>query len=46
MREPDQIPTLAAGHAVIAGALGLSLVVMLPLAAPPAARLLAWLLWA
>jgi hypothetical protein len=31
MRRPDQMPTLASGHAVIAAALGLSLLMMLTL---------------
>ena len=44
MRRADQTPTPAAGHAVIAAALGLSLLVMLPLAAPSAARLVIWLI--
>lgn len=42
MRKADHSPTLAAGHAVIAAALGLSLLVMLPLAAPSATRLVVW----
>ena len=46
MRKADQSTTLAAGHAVIAAALGLSLLAMLPLAAISVARLLVWLLGA
>lgn len=44
MRKADHTPTLSSGHAVIAAALGLSLLVMLPLAALSAARLLVWLI--
>jgi len=44
MEKPAQIPRLAAGHAVIAAALGLSLLLMLPLAALSAGRLLTALL--
>ena len=43
MRGPDHMPTIAAGHAVIAVALGMSLLVMATLAALPMARLLAWM---
>ncbi len=46
MEKPAQNPPLAAGHAVIAAALGLSLLLMLPLAALSAGRLVAWLLGA
>ncbi|MFO1130925.1 MAG: hypothetical protein U1E16_02755 [Hyphomicrobiales bacterium] len=43
MEKPGHLSPLAAGHALIAAALGLSLLVMLPLAALSATRLLAWL---
>jgi len=33
----------AAGHLFIAGALGFSLLVMLPMLAPPVSRTIAWL---
>ena len=33
----------AAGHLLIAGALGVSLLVMLPILAPPVGRVMAWL---
>jgi hypothetical protein len=46
MQKPEQLSPLAAGHAVIAAALGLSLLVMLPLAALSVTRLLAWLVGA
>lgn len=46
MREPDHMPSFAAGHAIIAVALGLSLLVMLSIAAQPVARSLAWLVGA
>lgn len=42
MHKPGPLSPLA-GHALIAAALGLSLIVMLPLVALPAARLLGWL---
>jgi len=44
MRKPDHMPSFAAGHALIAAALGLSMLFMLPIAILPFARLLGWLI--
>lgn len=43
MQRPDPSLPLAAGYAVIAAGLGLSLLAMLPLAAMPTARVVTWL---